>query len=79
MLEEVFRSYHTGEIEANQAKMSDAIVALAKIIDRVLDTYNTNEGGVVKKMRFGMVIELLLFYQLFTKRIRCNILTISML
>jgi hypothetical protein len=28
-----------------------AKVALANIVDRVLDTYNTNEGWVVKKMR----------------------------
>ncbi len=31
--------------------MSNAKVALAKIIDRVPDTYNTNKGWVVKKMR----------------------------
>ncbi len=31
--------------------MFDAKVALAKIVDRVLDTYNTNEGWVVKKMK----------------------------
>jgi hypothetical protein len=31
--------------------MSDAKVALVDIDDRVPDTYNTNEGWVVKKMR----------------------------
>jgi hypothetical protein len=31
--------------------MLDVRVALINIIDRVLDTYNTNEGWVVKKMR----------------------------
>jgi hypothetical protein len=31
--------------------MFDAKVALANIVDRVLDTYNTNERWVVKKMR----------------------------
>jgi hypothetical protein len=31
--------------------MSDARVALVEIINRVIDTYNTNEGWVVKKMR----------------------------
>jgi hypothetical protein len=38
---EVFKIYHIGETKANQAKMFDAKVTLAKIIDRVLDTYNT--------------------------------------
>jgi hypothetical protein len=42
---------HIGEIEANQAKMSDAKVALANIADRVPNTYNTNERWVVKKMK----------------------------
>jgi hypothetical protein len=31
--------------------MYDARVALAYIIDRVPNSYNTNEGWVVKKMR----------------------------
>jgi hypothetical protein len=31
--------------------MSDARIALVEIINRVIDTYNTNEGWVVKKMR----------------------------
>ncbi len=31
--------------------MSNARVALAYIANRVLDTYNTNERWVVKKMR----------------------------
>jgi hypothetical protein len=31
--------------------MFDARITLANIVNRVLDTYNTNEGWVVKKMR----------------------------
>jgi hypothetical protein len=31
--------------------MFDARVALVNIANKVLDTYNTNEGWVVKKMR----------------------------
>jgi hypothetical protein len=31
--------------------MSNVRVALAKIVDRILDTYNTNEGWVTKKMK----------------------------
>ncbi len=31
--------------------MSNAKIALSDIVDRILDTYNTNEGWVVKKMR----------------------------
>jgi hypothetical protein len=36
--------------------MLDARVALANIIDKVLDIYNTNEGWVVKKMRLEYAI-----------------------
>ncbi len=35
--------------------MLDVRVALANIVDRVLDIYNTNEGRVVKKMRLKYV------------------------
>jgi hypothetical protein len=31
--------------------MSNAIVAIVDIVDRVPNTYNTNEGWVVKKMK----------------------------
>jgi len=31
--------------------MFDAIVALENIVDKVPNTYNTNEGWVVKKMK----------------------------
>jgi hypothetical protein len=31
--------------------MSNAIIALINIADRVPNTYNTNEGWVVKKMK----------------------------
>ncbi len=51
VLAEVFKICHTGEIEADQAKMSNARVALTEITHRIFDTYNTNAGWVVKKMR----------------------------
>jgi len=35
--------------------MSNARVTLAKIANRVLNTYKTNEGWVVKKMRLEYV------------------------
>ncbi len=50
MLAKVLKICHI-ERHANQVEMSDAIITLVNIIDRVLDTYNTNEGWVVKKMR----------------------------
>jgi len=59
--------------------MSNARVALAEIANRVLDTYNTNERWVVKIRSQSVLIELLPFYQLFTRRIRCNILTVNLL
>jgi hypothetical protein len=51
VLEKVFKICHTREIEIDQTKMFNASVALADITNRILDTYNTNEGWVVKKMR----------------------------
>jgi hypothetical protein len=51
VLIEVCRIRHIGEIKANQVKMFDARVTLTKIANRILDTYNTNERQVVKKMR----------------------------
>jgi len=50
-LAEVFKFFHIGKTEVDQAEMSDARVALANIADLVLNTYNTNEGWVVKKMK----------------------------
>jgi hypothetical protein len=50
-LAEVFLICHTRETKANHAKMLDVRVALANIVDRVLDTYNTNERWVVNKMK----------------------------
>ncbi len=47
---EVFLICHTGKIEIDQAKMLDVRVALVDITNRILNTYNTNEGWVVKKM-----------------------------
>ncbi len=61
VLVEVFKIYHIGEIEVDQAKMFDARVTLADITNKVLDIYNNNEGWVVKKMRSSMLIELLPF------------------
>jgi hypothetical protein len=49
LLIEVFLICHTREIEANKVEMLDVRVALINIIDRVPDTYNINEGWVVKK------------------------------
>ncbi len=51
LLVEVLKFCHIGEIKANQAKMFDARVALANIVDRVPDTCNIDERWVVKKMR----------------------------
>jgi hypothetical protein len=47
-LAEVLKICHIGKIKA---EMFNARIALAKIAIKVLDTYNTNEGWVVKKMR----------------------------
>ncbi len=52
VLVQVFRICHTIETKVDQVEMSDVKVAMAYITYRVLDTYNTNEGWVVKKMRF---------------------------
>jgi hypothetical protein len=51
VLAKVFRIYHIRETKANQVEMSDAKVALVNIIDTFLDTYNTYEGWVAKKMK----------------------------
>jgi hypothetical protein len=51
LLVEVFKIYHTCEIEANWAKMSNVRIVLANIANKVLDIYNTNEGWVIKKMK----------------------------
>ncbi len=48
---EVFKICHTGETKVDRAEMSNARITLANIANRVLNTYNTNEGWVVKKMR----------------------------
>jgi hypothetical protein len=66
-LVEVFRIYHIGEIEVDQAEMFNAIVALADITNKVLDIHNTNEGWVEKKMKSKyankIVAILLIVYQ----------------
>jgi len=46
----VFKICHTREIKVDEVEMFDAKVALAYIVDRIPNTYNTNEGWVVKKM-----------------------------
>ncbi len=47
--------------------MSNARVALAEIVDRIPNTYNINEGWVVKKMRskyFNRIVAILpIIYQ----------------
>ncbi len=75
----VFRIFHTRKIEADQVEMSNAKVALANIANRVPNTYITNEGWVVEKMRLEYVNKIVAILTIFTKRIRCNILTISLL
>jgi hypothetical protein len=52
VLAKVFKIFHIEEIEVvDQVEMYDARVTLVEIANRVLDTYNTNEGWVVKEMR----------------------------
>ncbi len=51
LLVEVFKIYHTRETEVDQVEMSDARVALANVANKIPNTYNTNEGWVVKKMK----------------------------
>ncbi len=55
MLAKDLKICHIGEIKVDQADMLDARVALANIANRVPNTYNTNEGWVVKKMRLEYV------------------------
>ncbi len=77
LLVEVLKIYHIGETKANQEKISNARVVLADIDDRVLDTYNTNEGWVVKKMKLKYVNKIV--GHLCIKKIRCNILATNLL
>jgi len=51
LLVEVLKFCHIGEIEADHVEMFDIKVTLANIVDRVPDTYNTNDRWVVKRMR----------------------------
>jgi hypothetical protein len=46
-----FKICHIRETKTNEAEMSNARIALINIVDKVPNTYNTNEGWVVKKMR----------------------------
>jgi hypothetical protein len=51
VLAKVFRIYHTREIEADWAEMSNVRITLVEITNIIPNTYNSNEGWVVKKMR----------------------------
>ncbi len=42
---------HIGDIKIDQAKTSHARIGLANITDKVPNSYNINEGWVVKKMK----------------------------
>ncbi len=76
VLVEVFRIYHTIEMEVDQVEMSDVRITLADITNRVLNTYNTNERWVVKKMRSKYVNRifsiLLIIYQNDKVQYFCN-------
>jgi len=54
-LAEVLKICHIGETKANQAKMSNVKVAPIDIVNRVPNTYNTNERWVMKKMKLEYV------------------------
>jgi hypothetical protein len=59
--------------------MSDAGVTLTNIIDRIPNTYNTNERWVVKKMRSEYVHRIAAILPIvYFKKIRCNILAINL-
>jgi hypothetical protein len=50
-LVEVCKFCHRKEPKANQAEIFNVRITFANIIDKVPNTYNTNEGWVVKKMK----------------------------
>ncbi len=50
-LAKVFKFCHTCETKVDKVEMSDVRVALVDIVNKILHTYNTNEGWVVKKMK----------------------------
>ncbi len=58
----ILRICHRKKRKVNQAKMSDARVALTDTVDKVLDIYNTNEGWVVKKMRSKYVNKIAIIF-----------------
>ncbi len=51
---EAFKIYHI-ERHANQVEMSNARITFTDIVDKILDTYNTNEGWDVKKIMLEYV------------------------
>ncbi len=55
LLVEVIEICHIGETKVGQVEMSNVKVALVDIVERVLNTYNTNEGWIVKKMKLEYV------------------------
>ncbi len=65
---EVFEIYHIGETKADELEMLDARVTLLDIVDRVQDTYNTNEGWVVKKMKLEHVNRIAVIFPIIYKK-----------
>jgi hypothetical protein len=49
LLVEVLKICHIGGTKVDCVEMLDATIALEDIVDRVPDTYNTNEGWVEKE------------------------------
>jgi GTP-sensing pleiotropic transcriptional regulator CodY len=54
--------------------MSYARVAMVDIGDKVLETYNTNEGWVVKKMKLKYVNRIVAILPIIYRNIRCGTL-----
>jgi len=59
--------------------MLNARVALANIVDKVPNTYKTNEGWVVKKMRSKYANRIVVILPIIYQKDKCNILTIHLL
>ncbi len=51
VLAKVLKIFHIKKTKVDQAEMLHAKITLAYRVDGVLDTYNMNEGWVMKKMR----------------------------
>jgi hypothetical protein len=50
-LVEVLKICHIGEIKVDYTKMSNCRIALVDITNKVPNSYNINEGWIVKKMK----------------------------